>query len=95
MIIDDTGVSLKKHHKYYGQIQLGMFILNVKKASFAMYAPFPAPAQEINEVPGSMIIIEVAEDVLFIRKMLQAIKLAYFNNMLHTLCHRQATENKE
>lgn len=38
LIFNNNNVSLKKQHKYYGQIQLGMTLLNVKKTVFLIYA---------------------------------------------------------
>jgi hypothetical protein len=31
-------LSLKKKHKYYGQVQLGMAVLGLKKCDFIMYS---------------------------------------------------------
>ena len=73
---NSENIQLKKKHKYYGQMQLGMFILNVRKSSFAIYASFDA----------SMLIISVDFDEEFVRKMLESLKKAYFIIMIHTLC---------
>ena len=40
---DNSIISLKQKHKYYAQIQFGMFLLNLPKTSFAIYAPMMIP----------------------------------------------------
>lgn len=67
---------LKKRHKYYGQINLGMSILNVDHCYFAIYASFD----------DSLIIIKVAHDYEFSKEMLYTIKKKFFENMIHALC---------
>lgn len=80
LFVDENGnYKLKEKHKYYGQLQWGMFVLNVKKAFFAIYASYDK---------GSMVIIEVDFDENFVRKMLQTLKITYFNTMLHTVCNK-------
>lgn len=69
-------VQLKKKHKYYAQIQLGMVVLNVKKCFFMMYASFDK----------SFHIICVDFDREFIVKMLSSLKIVYFNILIHEIC---------
>lgn len=67
---------LNKKHKYYGQIQLGMFILYLQDAVFAVYAPFDT----------TMLTISVKYDAAFVAKMLRDVKNAYFNLIIHHVC---------
>lgn len=69
---------LKEKHKYYAQIQLGMFMLNVKKTYFVMYASFDKSIETI----------EVNYDEKFVTKMLKTVKQTYFNIMLHAICDK-------
>lgn len=75
--IDGDSMTLRKKHKYYGQVQLGMFILDVDKASFCIYAPFD----------DSLVIIDVFMDLPFLKNMLAVIKKTYFEVMLHHVCN--------
>ncbi|KAJ8957217.1 hypothetical protein NQ318_007779, partial [Aromia moschata] len=56
---------LKKRHKYYGQIQMGMALLNLSRAYVALYASFD----------NSMLIIEVDFDYGFALRMLSKVKV--------------------
>ena len=77
---NSDNIQLQKKHKHYGQMQFGMFILNVRKSSFAIYASFDA----------SMLIISVDFDEEYVRKMLESLNKAYFNIMIHTLCMKRS-----
>lgn len=72
------GLQLKKKHKYYGQINLGMSILNLPKCYFVIYASYD----------DSLKIIEVAHDYEFSKILLTTIKTKFFQNMIHNLCER-------
>lgn len=75
-IIDNQVVGVNPRHKYYGQLQLGMFILNLDEAVFLVYAPFDK----------SMLTIAVKYDGKFVAKMLKAVKKVYFEKMIHYIC---------
>lgn len=72
----DGNYYLKKKHKYYDQVQLGMAVLNVLTTSFVIYASYDK----------SMKILSVPIDEPFILKMLTALKPICFNVMLHCIC---------
>ncbi|KYM93672.1 hypothetical protein ALC62_15722 [Cyphomyrmex costatus] len=58
--------TLQENHEYYGQVQLGMAILNLKKTDFIIYASFD----------NSIVVIPVNIDFKFLNMMLPALKLA-------------------
>lgn len=72
-------ISLKKKHAYYGQVQLGMAILNVKSTSFVIYASHDK----------SFIDVTVGIDENFVMEMLLKLKQVYFNVMLPRVCSRK------
>lgn len=76
---------LKKKHKYYGQVQLGMAVLNVMKCLFVMYAPFD----------GNVFIITVELDRCFVLEMVLGLKNIYFSYMIHEICLDKEAGNKE
>ena len=55
---------------------MGMFMLNIHRTSFAMYAPHD----------DTMIIVPVEFDPQFVKNMLSALKKVYFDTMLHNGC---------
>ncbi|XP_050316180.1 uncharacterized protein LOC126750576 [Anthonomus grandis grandis] len=67
---------LKAKHKYYGQVQLGMTILNLQKCSLCLYASYD----------DNCVIMEVEYDYTFSRTMLEKSKNNYFCKMLHSVC---------
>ena len=71
--------ALNKKHKYYGQVHLGMFMLNVNKVYFAMHA----------SKDDSMRVIVVPFDPFFTMKMLEPVKKTYFNIMIHSICNSE------
>lgn len=79
----NEGFKLKKNHKYYGQVQLGMFILNVPIAYFVVYASYD----------DSILIIKVDFDFEFVRDMLEALKNAYYKNIVHNLHDKNDNNN--
>lgn len=79
IVRDGEGYKLKKTHKYYGQIQMGMALLNLHKTAFVVYASHD----------NSILIVNVDIDFEFLMLMLVTIKHNYFDNMLHVLCENQ------
>ncbi|VEN61948.1 unnamed protein product [Callosobruchus maculatus] len=65
----------KKKHRYHGQVQLGMTILNLTKCYVCLYASYD----------GSCEIITVDLDYDFTKTMLMKI-IQYFSEMLRILC---------
>jgi hypothetical protein len=68
--------SLKRKHAYYGQVQLGMAILNVQSCDLVIYSP----------KSKSFATIVVPFDVQFATELFKIISYKYFNNMLHFVC---------
>lgn len=84
-IVKKDGVySLKQKHQYFGQIQLGMSILNVHKCFLFLYASFN----------DTSITIEVLFDYNFSKMMLEKVKSNYYTKMLHVLCESEVNDNK-
>lgn len=71
---------LKKRHAYYGQVQLGMAILNIKETDLALYS----------SQSDTLLKINVPFDEDFAKRLLITVT-KYFKNMLHVFCER----NKE
>lgn len=67
---------LKEKHKYFGQIQLGMSLLNLNICYCAIYCSYDQ----------SMAIIEIDFNYEFAMKMLFTVKQYYFTHMLHEVC---------
>lgn len=61
---------------YYGQVQLGMSMLNLQKCYFIIYCSFDK----------SMLVFEVEYDYIFAKEMLFNVKKKYFEKMLHFVC---------
>lgn len=68
-------LQLEEKHKYYAQVQLGMFMLDVPKAYFVMYSSFDKSIETI----------EVKYNESFTTLMLRTVKKCYFDIMLHTV----------
>lgn len=76
-VVEENGqYHLKKKHKYYGQVQMGMAVLNLPKTYFVIYASFD----------DSVLIMEVDFDYEFICDMLINVKHKYFEKMIHNCC---------
>jgi YqaJ-like viral recombinase domain len=69
-ITDDR--KLKKKHAYYGQVQLGMELLKIKKTDLIIYAPFD----------DSCTVINVDRDETFIRELIPSLASVYYNQFL-------------
>ena len=68
--------TLKKRHPYYGQVQLGMLLLNLKKCDFIIYASFDQ----------SVHVIRVDFDEIFALEMLSSVRNVYMGKMIHFIC---------
>lgn len=69
-------ILLEKKHRYYGQIQLGMAVLNVPFTYFVLYSSFEK----------QVFTLKVDRDDAFLCSMLTTLKQTYFNHMLHYIC---------
>nr|XP_023027209.1 uncharacterized protein LOC111515213 [Leptinotarsa decemlineata] len=67
---------LKRKHLYYGQVQFGMALLNVKKTDFVIYA----------SATNTFSIIMVEFDEEFARSLILKSNEMYFKNMIHCYC---------
>lgn len=76
LIIKGENILLKEKHRYYGQIQLGMVVLNLNLTYFVIYSAFDKKLHTIR----------VSRNDIFITKMLTALKKVYYNIMLHEIC---------
>lgn len=76
---------LKKKHQYYGQVQLGMAVLNLELTHFVIYSLFE----------NDIFIINVKRDDAFLKEMLFAIKKVFYSVMVHNVCLRKENSNKE
>lgn len=69
-------VTLKRKHKYYGQVQLGMAILGLSSTKFILYSSCKKNYLNVN----------VDFDENFAKSLIKKISDNYFNNMLHFFC---------
>lgn len=74
---------LKRKHKYYGQVQLGMAMLNLQNCHLLLYSSYD----------DSSVIIDVPYDYEFVIQMVKTIKFNYFENMLHVLCETESHDS--
>lgn len=63
---------LKTRHNYYGQVQLGMFLLNLQSCHFLVYASYDQSIADI----------EVPRDPHFIKEFIAVLDKTYFRNIL-------------
>ena len=73
--------TLKKKHSYYGQIQLGLLILNIWSCYFVLYLFFDK----------FMYILKIPYNENYAIDMLTNVRYVYMSKMLHYFCK----ENKE
>lgn len=74
--IENSRVILKKKHPYYGQVQIGMAVLDLKTCDFIVYS----------KCSKSFVNIIVPFDELFALDLLKKLQNIYFLNMLHEIC---------
>lgn len=77
----DLEFELKKKHKYYGQVQLGMAICNLKVCDLIVYASYS----------HDYYLVTVPFDEPFVKSLLMALKCVYFKYKLPFL--KTAEEN--
>ncbi|KAJ8914341.1 hypothetical protein NQ315_011329 [Exocentrus adspersus] len=73
------GLRLKKRHSYYGQVQLGMAILNLEICDLILYSP----------KSKSFLNIVVPFDHAFAKEMITTVTEKYMRHMLHILCEKE------
>lgn len=76
LVQDGENIIMKKKHQYYGQVQMGMAVLNLNLTYFVIYSSFDK----------NMFYLRVKRDNVFIAKMLMALKKVYFQYKLHAVC---------
>lgn len=79
----EQGITLKEKHAYYGQVQLGMAILNLNMCDLILYSSKSKTFLNISELFN--------ED--FTRNMILNITVKYFKFMLHFICKKRGTES--
>lgn len=80
IVINSIGVpSLKKKHSYYGQIQLGLLLCNIKQCYLVIY----------EKMTNSVLLIEVILDLEFCKKLYSSLNLIYFRHVLPFLLENQ------
>lgn len=72
----DNVLHLRKKHSYYGQIQMGMYLLNLQKADLVVYSSFD----------DNYISIDVPYDAEFIARIIPVLQNIYFNVFLPLIC---------
>lgn len=74
-IDDEFKYGLKSNHKYYGQIQLGLFLLGFETCDFVIYSSYDS----------SFFKVTVTKDNNFLTKMIPCITEVYFKCLLPKL----------
>ncbi|OXU21062.1 hypothetical protein TSAR_014568 [Trichomalopsis sarcophagae] len=82
--ISATVNSQMKKCLYYGQVQMGMDVLNLNLTYFVIYASFDK----------KLFYLRVQRDNVFIAKMLMALKKVYFKYKLHVICFEKGNCDK-
>lgn len=77
-IRSDTGITLKKKHQYYAQVQLGMALLNLKWCDFIIYS----------SKSKTFLNIVVPFDEEFARDLIERTSEKYFKYMIHFICEK-------
>lgn len=76
---DNDAIVLKKRHKHYGQVQLGMALLSLQHTHFIIYSSYSKSYLEVI----------VKFDEKFANHMIQTVTKKYFGNLLHHYCLRK------
>lgn len=72
----DGSLSLKKNNAYYAQVQLGLVLLNLHSCDFVVYDSFE----------HKYIVINILFDYEYCKKMLEILKIVYYEKLLHQIC---------
>lgn len=73
---EENTLILRKKHQYYGQIQFGMALLNLKECDFVVYS----------SISDSIKVLNVSYDKQYVELLLASLKKTYFQKMLHVIC---------
>jgi len=73
--VNNGELSLKSKHKYYAQIQLGLFLCNLDNAYLIRYSTFD----------NSILTIQVKFDITFCQEFYNVLTSIYFNEIVHRL----------
>jgi hypothetical protein len=76
LVKDNQEISLRKKHRYYGQIQLGLLLLRLELCHFIVFCSYDA----------SFICIPIVKDNKFLEELVPVLGNIYFNHMLPELC---------
>ncbi|KAJ8917892.1 hypothetical protein NQ315_002584, partial [Exocentrus adspersus] len=76
---DETDLTLKTNHQYYGQVQLGMAILNLKLCDFILYL--------VKSESFINVVVTFNED--FARKIICNVTEKYFKYVFHNICEKK------
>lgn len=74
--LENNVLTLRKRHQYYGQIQFGMALLNLKECDFVVYS----------SISDSIKVFNVRYDKPYVVNLLTTLKKIYFEKMLHVIC---------
>jgi putative phage-type endonuclease len=74
---DSDNLSLKKKHVYYGQVQLGMFLMNCSSADLVIYSKFT----------DSHVTINIKYDYYFVLQLVETLNKVYFTVLLPIICN--------
>ncbi|XP_011312159.1 uncharacterized protein [Fopius arisanus] len=83
LIYKDKRLQLKQKHSYYGQVQFGLALLNLKACDFVIYS------DKVNGIA----VIPVTYDESFATNLLTKLKSVYFEKMLHVICQKNEHDN--
>lgn len=72
-------ICLKQKHSYYGQVQMGMALLNLPVCHLVIYC------KQVDDIK----IVPVKYDMQFVCKLLPKLKNVYFKKMLPVLCKHE------
>lgn len=74
LTFDGENGNLKRNHKYYGQVQLGMAVLSVDKCDFVIYGK------------DGIAVVPVFRDDEFIQRLLTSLHHIFFHVLLPHMC---------
>lgn len=80
----ETGITLKKNHSYYAQVQLGMAILNLDMCDFILYS----------SKSKTFLNVVVPFDEDFARDLIKNVTEKYFSHMIHAVCTKRMPEEQ-
>lgn len=76
LCLDGENISRRKKHKYYGQVQMGMAVLNLNLCYFVIYSSFDK----------NLFVLRIMRDDSFIVDMLTSLSKAFIKSIIHEIC---------